>query len=155
MMKTKTQKVFVDEGFGFPVHLLNVTMVQVRGVWTPRVNYNYLAKAVMLALATKPARWTGHEVRFVRQQLKMTLQEFADRFYVTHPAVLKWESSKDASTNMNWATEKDIRLFVYLRANGDGNLTKVYNDLRQEQPTRVRHTKIDVIQTHAAVVQNR
>lgn len=42
----------------------------------------------------------------------MTLESFAERFSVTHPAVLKWEQKGDQATRMNWSTEKDIRLSV-------------------------------------------
>ena len=41
-METKVQKRFVDTGFGFPIRLINVPMVKVRGVWTPKINYNEL-----------------------------------------------------------------------------------------------------------------
>ncbi len=42
----------------------------------------------------------------------MTLERFAKRFDVTHPAVHKWERVKDQGTGMNRTTEKDIRLFA-------------------------------------------
>ena len=32
--------------------------------------------------------------------------------YVTHVAVMKWEKGKNSPTEMVWATEKDVRLFV-------------------------------------------
>lgn len=37
------------------------------------------------------------------------------RFAVTHPGVLKWEGQKNKPNGMNWATEKDIRLFALLK----------------------------------------
>lgn len=111
-MKKKIQKEFVDTGFGFPIRLINVPMVKVRGVWTPRIDYDALARAVLRYLAEKPARLTGAEVRFIRQHFALTLQAFASRFTVTHAAVLKWEGAGGDSTAMGWATEKDIRLFV-------------------------------------------
>ena len=67
MARERTRKRFVDEGFGFPVVLRNVPMVTVRSIWTPRINYNKLTRDVALALARKPARLTGHEIRFIRQ----------------------------------------------------------------------------------------
>lgn len=111
-METKIQKEFVDTGFGFPIQLRNVQMVKIRGAWTPKINYNHLAEAVLNALAFKPSRLTGAEINFIRTHFEMTLQEFAARFCVTHVAVLKWEKTKHQPTVMGWTTEKDIRLFI-------------------------------------------
>ena len=93
-MNTKIQKRFVDEGFGFPVVLRNVEMVKVRGVWTPKVDYNHLAKVIIMALAHKPSRLTGAEVKFIRHYFKMTLTQFGNRFSVSHPGVIKWGNRK-------------------------------------------------------------
>ena len=111
-MKKKIQKIYQDNGFGFPVTLLNVPLLQVRGEWLPSVNQKELQSLVIQALVVKPARLTGNEVRFIRQFNQMTLEQFAERFDVTHPAVLKWEKSKNSITGMAWTTEKDIRLFA-------------------------------------------
>ncbi len=111
-MERKVQKHFVDEGFGFPVHLLNVPMVKVRGQWTPDVDYNKLQKIVLKQLAHKPGRLSGDEIHFIRQALEMTLQQFAKRLGLSHVAVIKWEKVGAEATSMNWSTEKDIRLFV-------------------------------------------
>jgi len=112
MKKTKVQKTFIDVGFGFPVKLLNVPMIKVRGIWTPNIDYPHLTMAVLKSLCEKPARLTGDEIRFIRLHFEMTLQAFAKRFSVSHAAVIKWEKMKDKPTNMNWATEKDLRLFL-------------------------------------------
>jgi hypothetical protein len=111
-MKKKIQKIYQDNGFGFPMTLLNVPLIQVRGEWIPFVNQKELQSLVTQALVVKPARLTGNEVRFIRQFTQMTLEQFAERFDVTHPAVLKWEKTKNAITGMAWTTEKDIRLFA-------------------------------------------
>lgn len=76
----RIEKRFVYEGFGFPVVFLNVPMIEVRGTWTPSVDYNKLTRAVVLALAHKPARLTGSEIRFVRLFFEMTLESFGKRF---------------------------------------------------------------------------
>src|SRR5579863_765149 len=111
-MKTRIEKEMIDTGFGFDVRLRNVPMIQIRGAWTPNINYKALAEAVLLLLSRKESRLTGHEMRFIRTHFEMTLQEFGRRFCVTHAAVLKWEKSKNKNTNMNWTTEKDVRLFI-------------------------------------------
>ena len=140
-METKIQKEHIDYGFGFPVRLRNVPMVKVRGAWTPKVDYNLLTRAVLCALAYKPSRLTGHEVRFIRSHFEMTLQAFSKRFCVTHVAVLKWEKSKDNLTLMNWTTEKDIRLFVLSKlSKASSELAKLYfvlEELPNEKPTAV------------------
>ena len=93
-METKIQKEFIDNGFGFPVHLRNVPMVKVRGEWTPKVNYNHLAESLLHALSFKPTRLTGLEIHFIRNHFEMTLKEFSKRFCVSHVAVMKWEKVK-------------------------------------------------------------
>lgn len=137
MKAKKIQKEFIDTGFGFPIKLLNVPMTKVRGVWTPYINYNRLAETVLMALCNKPVRLTGNEVQFIRLHFGMTLQMFAKRFAVTHVAVMKWEKSGNQPTAMSWASEKDLRLFVFLqnKAKPDA-LAKLYislNDVRVDK----------------------
>jgi hypothetical protein len=130
-METKIQKEFIDTGFGFPIRLVNVPMVKVRGVWTPKINYNDLALVVLRALAHKECRLTGNEIKFIRTHFEMTLQEFAKRFCITHVGVMKWEKAKDQQTVMNWTTEKDIRLFVLTRLAAKAQeLANLYNELQ-------------------------
>lgn len=114
MPKRKIQAEFVDDGFGFPILLRNVPMIELRGVWTPDINYNALANRVLKELCTKSARLTGNELQFIRQQRGLTLQEFAEKFTVSHPAVIKWEKAGDEATRMQWSTEKDIRMWLFL-----------------------------------------
>lgn len=134
MTTTKTQKRFTYEGFGFPVVLLDVPMVKVHaGVWTPRIDYDALAKNVLLLLAQKPTRLAGSEIRFVRQHFEMTLKDFGARFDVSHPAVLKWERAKDAPPALKWPLEKDIRLFILDRLGVRPKAFKAaYEGLRKE-----------------------
>lgn len=144
-MTTRTQKQFVYEGFGFPVVLKNVPMVKVRGIWTPNVNFNGLARRLVELLATHPARLTGHEVRFVRHNFDMTLQQFAARFGVSHPAVVKWEKTGDEPANMNWGTEKDLRLFM-LDSLGvkPKRFAETYRQLARPVSSRARRLTMDV-----------
>lgn len=145
MKAKKIQKEFIDSGFGFPVKLLNVPMVKVRGAWTPSINYNRLAEAVLTALCNKPARLTGNEVQFIRLHFGMTLQEFAKRFAVSHVAVMKWEKSGNHPTAMSWALEKDLRLFGLLQNEAKPNaLTKLYISLNE-----VREDKRQMVELNA------
>ena len=111
-MKKKIQKVYQDHGFGFPVTLLDVPLVEVRGEWVPAIDQKELQKRVVEALVLKQSVLTGDEVHFLRLFSQMTLEQFAERFDVTHPAVLKWERAHSHATGMGWTTEKDIRLFA-------------------------------------------
>jgi len=38
MKKRKIEKAYIYNGFGFPVVLHNVPMINVRGVWTPDIS---------------------------------------------------------------------------------------------------------------------
>ncbi len=135
-LKRKTRVRVVYHGFGFPVVLRNVSMVRLRGAWVPDVNYELLQRALLRALAAKPARLSGGEVRFIRLAATMTLQEFGKRFGVTHPAVMKWERAGSRGTGMGWSTEKDIRLDVISRLEEQpGRFFKIYREL-ECQPTR-------------------
>ena len=144
MTERRIQKEFVDCGFGFPVRLRNVPMVKVRGIWTPDLNYKVLEEAIVKALCFKPVRLTGNEVRFIRLKSQMTLQDFAARFGVTHPSVMKWEKQADEPTKMSWSTEKDIRLFVLLQTEGEAHFLQLYRELDHEKPPRKRTSSIDV-----------
>ena len=145
MANSKIQKRFVYDGFGFPVVLRNVPMIKVRGAWTPKVDYNELARGVLLALAHKPARLTGSEVRFIRHHFEMTLTRFGDRFSVSHPAVLKWEEAGEEATSMKWPVEKDIRLFVLDELDAKAtDLAALYRHLKKEAKATGKPIEMDV-----------
>lgn len=131
-MERKIKSHHIDHGCGFPIILINVPMIKVRGEWTPDINYNTLEKSVLLMLCHKPFKLTGDEIRFIRLYFEMTLQEFAKRFGVQHPTVVKWENFKNSSTNMSIGTEKDIRLFVIKELKGQRSIGALYTELAQK-----------------------
>ena len=130
-MTKKYKAQHIDYGCGFPVMLINVPMIKVQGKWIPDVNYNDLEESVLLLLCHKPMRLTGSEIRFIRLYFDMTLQEFAKRFGVQHPTVVKWENFKDSATNMTVGTEKDIRLFVIKELKGQRSIGALYTELEK------------------------
>lgn len=141
----KIQKSFLDHGFGFPVRLVNVPMVKVRGHWTPEIDYNKLAAAVLRVLAHKPSRLTGFEVKFIRNHFGMTLQVFAKRFNVSHVAVLKWEKTGRDVTAMSWAIEKDLRLFALSHLSAKPQeMVGLYSDLEKVPPTKSKELAVDL-----------
>jgi DNA-binding transcriptional regulator YiaG len=131
MEETKIVTEYIDTGYGFPVTIYNVPMTKVRGEWLPKINYVRLANAVLKSLCQKEAFLTGNEIRFIRNQLEMTLDEFGKRFDVSHQAVMKWEDMKNNPTKMKWSTEKDIRLFIYKKLFENGFST-LYDSLEQK-----------------------
>jgi len=135
--KIKIQKSFVDYGFGFPVVLIDVPMIEVQGKWTPHLNYKKYANGVLEALAHKPARLTGNEIKFIRHKFEMTLQEFAKRFgQKSHQAVMKWEDFGDKPTSMLWTTEKDICLAIMdLIHRPASKFLELYNELKEQRPS--------------------
>lgn len=148
----KIQKQLVYEGFGFPVVLLNVPMIKVFGQWTPKVDYNKLARSLLKAIAMKETRLTGNEVRFARQFFELTLTKFGEQFDVSHPAVMKWEKSENEPTPMSWSTEKDLRLFILDKLGlAPTKLGQTYQDLSSKRPKpSTRRPKLDVIEVGAA-----
>ncbi len=113
MKNKKIQKSYTDYGFGFPVQIINAPLSKIRNEWVLDINFEKYEKAVLFALSLKSARLTGNEVKFIRNHFSMTLKDFGTRFGdVAHSAVIKWEKFADAPTNMNWPTEKDMRLFI-------------------------------------------
>lgn len=144
-MKKKVQKVYHDHGFGFPVTLLNLPLIEARGEWVPAINQKDLQTLVVNALVLKKCRLTGDEIRFIRLFSKMTLEKFAQRFDVTHPAVLKWERSKEHATGMSWTTEKDIRLFALNNLQPKPKqFVAVYEKLTEVTPAKTIPLRIDI-----------
>lgn len=114
-LKTVIKKNYVDWGAGFPVVIDRVEVLVKPYAEIPLINYGALEQQVLLKLANQTNRLTGLEIQYIRKTWRMTLKQFADLFQVTHPAVKKWESCGAQSTNMNWATEKDMRLQILHR----------------------------------------
>lgn len=112
MKKTKIETRFEYTGLGFTVILQNVPMIEVRGLWTPNIDYNLLQKVVLYTLANLPSALTGNHIRFIRSWLGLTQAEFGNLFGVTHTAIVKWEKSKDHSAKIMLSTEREIRLHI-------------------------------------------
>jgi len=111
-MEIKRVKKFIYEGLGFPIVLVNVTLANKRGIWTPAIDYNKLQKEVLIELARKPVSLTGNEIHFIRTYFEMTLESFGKFFGVTHVAVLNWEKMENKPSKINPTTELCIRLFI-------------------------------------------
>jgi DNA-binding transcriptional regulator YiaG len=143
-METKTIKYYDDPGYGFPVRILNAPMRKFRGEWILHIDQNKLHRSVLWALATKPFRLTGKEIRCIRLFFEMNTTAFGEKFNVSHPAVLKWEKAGAGCTGMNWSTEKDIRLFVaYNLLSKPADFLALYNGLEQKAQVSEMLIQID------------
>lgn len=150
MVNKKVQKNYTDYGFGFPVQIIDAPFMKIRGEWALDLNFEKYEKAVLLALALKPVRLTGNEIKFIRNHFEMDLKSFGKRFGdVAHSAVIKWEKFEDSPTNINWSTEKDIRLAI-IDENKPGLLRKSYEELQNIAPKKQYKIKIDKTALRAA-----
>lgn len=145
---TNSTKDFTYNGFGFPVRLLNVPFVEVRGEMVPNIDYKTVSSQLLINLALKIDRLSGNEIRFIRQYHEMTLEKFAETFRVSHPSVLNWEKKGDGPTNMNWPTEKDIRLFSLsnFKTTSGWELYKRLTEMKSKISTKYHPPKINVVQ---------
>ena len=129
-METKKVKHYVDNGLGFPVQLSDVTFVHVRGEWVPKLDYPRITAKVLAVLCRLHRPITGCEVKFVRLHFALTQADFGAIFGISGPAVHKWERRGDRATEMQWSTEKDLRMFIQSKLSPDTNAVgKLYEDL--------------------------
>ncbi len=112
MKKRKIEQEFIYYGLGLPIVLSNVPMVEIRGTWTPEIDYNALQKNVLLTLSHKEDALSGQELNFIRKYFRLTLQKFGKLFGVSHAAVSKWEKCKNKPAKIQLTTEREIRLFI-------------------------------------------
>ena len=111
-MRAKIAKKFEYDGLGFPIMLLNVPMVNIRGIEVPDIDYNILQRTVLFQLCQKAVPLSGNEVRFIRQYLELNYTEFAKTFGVTHASVIHWEAAKNNRAKITPSLEICIRLHI-------------------------------------------
>ena len=113
----KKKKTIVYEGLGFPIKLVDVPVKEEMGEEILDIDLYKLQITVLRFLIYKPTPLTGDQLRFIRKFLEMSTTEFAKKFGVTHPTILKWEKG---TTAINPTAEFCMRLYAlqYLQ-NGD------------------------------------
>jgi DNA-binding transcriptional regulator YiaG len=111
-VKTQFEDNYTDYGFGFPIVIDHVEIAEIGGEKFPLIDYRELETRAIESLPGKPFRLTGGEVRFIRHHFGMTLEVFGKRLGVSHVAVRKWEQKASKPAGMQWATEKNLRLFI-------------------------------------------
>lgn len=141
---------FATRILGFDVLLLNVPTIDVDGETDPDVRWLRIQSTVFAALASKPSRLTGNEVRFIRRHMGLTLEAFGAVFGKSHVAARKWELSGDAPSRMDWSVEKDLRLRVQTHASGRArDFLHLYKALESVPPAHPHTFHIDCAADYA------
>lgn len=110
-MEKKIVKEYIYSGFGFPVHLKNVTMLKIGGTWAPRINHEKIAKTVIKQLSKKDS-FTGNEVFFIRAFFKLTKVDFGKKLKVSHVAVSKWEKKREEVVSFHKGNKEAIDILL-------------------------------------------
>jgi uncharacterized protein YicC (UPF0701 family) len=129
---------------GFPIVLIDPTMVTVRGHKVPEVNLRALQEAVFRQLVFKPARLTGAEVRFIRKYLRLRQADLADVLNMAnHTVVSQWESREDEPAGMEYNTEVVLRLYMATRAGEGAQIQELLESRLKRLQTR-QQTPLEV-----------
>ncbi len=139
----KTIKNYTDYGFGFPVVIDRVEVGFLGEEEVPLLNLNDLEDRVIRAMPDRAARLSGNEVRFIRSHFGLTLTAFGKFLGVSHAAVKQWEMKYAEPTGMEWAKEKNLRLYV-LREIGcsDQEFVQLFDRLQDEPPAKAEPLSI-------------
>lgn len=76
MMRSKMVENFCYEGFGFPVDLKHVEMIEIEKEWHPKIDVRKIADAVIEALAYQESKLSGNQVRFIRHLESLVMKLF-------------------------------------------------------------------------------
>jgi putative transcriptional regulator len=116
------KKSYKFSGFGFPVTIKNAPVKKTsRGDEVVDVDFNKIEAALFVAIAEKPARLSGAEVKFLRNHMNLTQVEFAGIIGVERSSIAKWEKKALKSSGMNPPTEFAIRFHALRYAKADLN----------------------------------
>ena len=126
---------------GVPVLLQGIQLIRCRkcGNEDPIIpTVNDLMKMLALAVATKPYRLRGEDVRFLRKYLSMNGDQFARLIHVDRTTLSKWETNDDP---VGEQSDRLIRLIAL--SLGEGLREKLEEAIRsfpsiRKQPRKVR-----------------
>lgn len=134
-MKKKTQKNYIDNGFGFPVTIGEVSMRSFQGEWIPEIDFFALESRLLYELPFKPSRFTGAEIKFIRSAKGLTLKDFGKMIGVSHVAVKKWEAGEAGDdSGMSWTNEKLLRVTLLAKQHREGEIPKLLDTLSESLP---------------------
>lgn len=124
----KEKRKIVYNGFGFPIVIPDAHIRVIAGEEVLDIDMNKLQLAVLKLLIFKPTPLTGEQLRFIRKYLRMSTTDFAKKFGVTHPTIIKWEKNQNS---INPATDFYIRLYV-LQKIQEGDLKRLCAEITAE-----------------------
>ena len=82
---------FRFNGFGFPVIIRNAPVKKTRHGDVVDLDFGEIEDALFMAIAEKPTRISGAELKFVRSHMNLTQEGFAGLIGVERSSVAKWE----------------------------------------------------------------
>ena len=111
------RKLIPYEELGFRIMLMDPPMLKLPdGSKVPCPNMKKLQDVAFRALAAKPSRLTGDEVRFIRKHMGMTQVDFSKWLNMSnHSVVSQWEGRQDHLSGMDYNTEILLRLQMEAR----------------------------------------
>jgi putative transcriptional regulator len=115
-------KSYQFNGFGFPVIIKNARVRKTsRGDEVVDVDFKRLESVLFIAIAEKPARLSGAEIKFLRNHMELTQAEFADLIGIERSSVAKWEKKDLKSSGMSAPAEFAVRFHALRYAKVDLN----------------------------------
>lgn len=126
-------------------------MTKVYGEWVPDVNFAELQECMSIAVAFKPSRLTGNELRFLRQRMEFTIPQMAKFLLWTQKKIRNYEQTADRNTGMPLEEEKLLRLRILDALDVEGDLLKAaIAKLGEKLPARKT-----AFRTSANLIKNR
>lgn len=121
-------------GFGFPVIFQELPAVKIRGELVPDIDLSKFAKPIIQLICTEQlVALSGHQVKFIRNYLNMSLREFAKFMHVTHQSVMRWEKNAKSAARIDINTEIVLRLKILKELNSDSRAIDVVVEKVQKQ----------------------
>ncbi len=98
---TKIEKHVTTLALGFPIELCNVPMVFICDEWTPDIDYDELARSVLIALCFRKHPFSGEEIAFVSSHFHLSYRAFAEELGVREEEVKEWERAGEKIPKMD------------------------------------------------------
>lgn len=108
-MKIKrVMKKYIFNGFGFPVELSNVPIIEVMGDEAPYIKYNMLSEIVLREIIFNVnIKITGNHIKFIRQSLNKSLREFSNDLELSHEKLRRIEDKHKHDDISSYIIESD------------------------------------------------
>jgi transcriptional regulator with XRE-family HTH domain len=137
----KEKRKIVYHGFGFPITIPDAHIKIIAGEEVLDIDMHKLQIAVLKLLIFKTTPLIGEQLRFIRKYLGMSTTEFAKKFGVTHPTIIKWEKNQNS---INPATDFYIRLYV-LQKIQEEDLRRLCTEITAERLAAHKYEKESIL----------